>query len=301
MVDDIDLDPTEGDHRHRHNGATRTLTVPLAPHKEAPADDGQAEVEPQSGGGWDEVAEWAELVQRSTDEARRSSTSTLPDDKPKPAKSKSGKAKPAKSTKNSSSKHDAKAKAKAKVVEEPAVEEPEPSPAVATTGIPKQQHRRLAFLRPARVATGIVIIALAAAVVAGALQLQQRAAYASARGSALAAARSYAAELAGYNYADLNKDFGAVLANSTPSFKTSFTQSSNALKSTLTRFHATSTATVEAAGLVSSSPARSVVLVFLEQKVTNSEQKGTSTDRSQVEITLVKSGSRWLINQVTLL
>ena len=90
-------------------------------------------------------------------------------------------------------------------------------------------------------------------------------------------------------------------ANSTPSFRRSFTESSDALKSTLAQYKATADASVVSAGLVSSSTSEAVVLVFLTQKIENSTQAKPTTDRSQVQISLVRSGGRWLINQVTLL
>jgi Mce-associated membrane protein len=124
----------------------------------------------------------------------------------------------------------------------------------------------------------------------------------SARKSALAAAKSYSVDLASYNYQHLDQDFGKVLAESTPTFGRSFSQSSDALKSVLTRYNASAQATVIAAGLVSASTSRAVALVFLNQTVNNTIRKGRpTTDMSRVEITLLHSGGRWLINQVSLL
>jgi Mce-associated membrane protein len=133
------------------------------------------------------------------------------------------------------------------------------------------------------------------------LALGNRNALDSTRTSALSAARIDAVAIAGYDYRHLDRDFGAVLAVSTPSFRRSFTQSSDALKNTLSRYHAIAVAHVVSAGLVSGSTTRAVVLVFLTQKVSNTTQKTSSTDRSQVEITLLHSGGGWLIDQVSLL
>ena len=110
-----------------------------------------------------------------------------------------------------------------------------------------------------------------------------------------------AVESAGYDYRHLDRDFGVALAHSTPSFRRSFTQSSDALKTTLTRYHATAHATVVSAGLVSATTSRAVALVLVDQTIANSTQKTPTTDRSQVEITLVNSGGSWLIDQVSLL
>jgi Mce-associated membrane protein len=123
----------------------------------------------------------------------------------------------------------------------------------------------------------------------------------SARTSALTAAKSYAVDLASYNYKHLDQDFGKVLAESTSTFKQNFTQSSEALKTTLTRYDASATANVVAAGLVSATTSRAVALVFLNQTVDNTLQKNKPTTESRVEITLLRSGGRWLIDQVSLL
>ena len=133
------------------------------------------------------------------------------------------------------------------------------------------------------------------------LALSNQDSQASSRASALAAAKTDAVQLASYDYRNLDHGFATVVADSTPSFRRSFTQSSNALKATLTKYKATADATVVSAGLVSSSASGAVALVFLTQKIENSTQTKPTTDRSQVQITLVKSGSRWLIDQVTLL
>ena len=144
-------------------------------------------------------------------------------------------------------------------------------------------------------------LALAVALTLSLLALGNDSSVASSRTSALTAARTYAVQLASYNYRDLDHDFATVAANSTPSFRRSFTESSDALKSTLTRYRATAKASVVSAGIVSASTSRAVALVFLDQQIANSTQKAPTTDRSQVEITLVSSGGRWLIEQVTLL
>jgi Mce-associated membrane protein len=148
---------------------------------------------------------------------------------------------------------------------------------------------------------GVVTIGLAVSLALVLMQLGNKSAVETARASAVSAAKTYSVELAAYNYRHLDKDFGIVLAHSTPSFRKSFTESSDALKSTLTKYHATSKATVVAAGLISASTTRAVALVFLDQTVTNSTQKRATTDRSQVEITLVRVGGKWMIDQVTLL
>jgi Mce-associated membrane protein len=148
---------------------------------------------------------------------------------------------------------------------------------------------------------GVVAVALAVALILTLLALGNKSSLDSARTSALSAARADAVKLAGYDYRHLDRDFGAVVADSTPSFRRKFTQAGDALKNTLSKYHAIAVAHVVSAGLVSATTSRAVALVFLTQKVTNSTQKNSTSDRSQVEITLVRSGGRWLIDQVNLL
>jgi Mce-associated membrane protein len=172
-----------------------------------------------------------------------------------------------------------------------------PSPSVSPSAGPRAW---VASHAGAVVMAGVAVV-LAVVLVLTLMTVGNRDALNGARSSALAAARTDAVELAGYNYQHLNADFAVVMAKSTPTFRRSFTQSSNALKGTLTRFHATAVAHVVSAGIVSATTSRAVALVFLTQKIKNTTQSGTTTDRSQVEITLVRSQGRWLIDQVTLL
>ena len=161
--------------------------------------------------------------------------------------------------------------------------------------------KRWARSNIALLCAGAVIVALSVALALSLSSLGDQDALGNSRTSALAAARTDAVQLASYNYRSLGRDFGVVVANSTPSFRRRFTESSDALKSTLTKYKATADASVLSAGLVSATTSRAVALVLLDQKIANSKQATPTTDRSQVEITLVSSGGRWLIDQVTLL
>lgn len=175
-------------------------------------------------------------------------------------------------------------------------EGPAPAPATTTERSPRWRGSRALLL-----CGGVTIGALVVALILSLLALGNQSALASARTSALAVARTDAVQLASYDYRHLDRDFAIVAGNTTSSFRRSFTQSSDALKSTLLKFKATATASVVSAGLVSASTSKAVALVLLDQRIANSTQKAPTTDRSQVEITLVSSGGRWLIDQVTLL
>jgi Mce-associated membrane protein len=165
-------------------------------------------------------------------------------------------------------------------------------------------RRRAGLFVPAwaAIVAGVVAVALVAGLVLTSLQILHDNSVSSSRTSALAAARTYAAELASYNYQSLSTDFGLVERHSTPAFRKSFVQSSDSLSKVLVQYHATAKATVAAAGLSSLSGDTAEALVFVNQTVTNTEQKsGPTTDASRVQIQLVRSGGTWLIDHVNLL
>jgi Mce-associated membrane protein len=176
-----------------------------------------------------------------------------------------------------------------------------PTPTARTPAPARPSWRRPGWRTLVTLAVVAVALALAGALVVSTVTLRADSSLTQARATALTSARSYAVELGGYDYRHLEHDFGVVTANSTPSFRRSFTQSSNALKSTLERYHAVASAKVVAAGLVSATPSHAVALVFLQQRITNTTRSAPTTDRSQVEVSLVRSGGRWLIDQVILL
>jgi Mce-associated membrane protein len=183
--------------------------------------------------------------------------------------------------------------------------EVEELPAIATQAEVEKETGRRSGGRATRLAPILLAGALLAALVLlgiSQMSLRDKNSLNSARTSALAASRSYSVELASYDYHHLDQDFGKVLNDSTPAFKQTFSRSSAALKTILTRYNATAKADVIAAGLVSGSTNRAVALVFLNQTVTNSTQKSgqPTTTQSRVEMTLLHQHGRWLIDQVSL-
>jgi len=148
---------------------------------------------------------------------------------------------------------------------------------------------------------GVVAIGLAIALILTTSSLSSKTSLENSRTTALAAAKTYAADMGGYNFQSLSHDFAVVEANSTPTFARTFSQAGDALKTTLTKYRAAALAKVVSAGVVSATNNSVTVLVFLNQTVTNSLQKNSTTTPTQLEITVVNSGGKWLINNATLL
>ena len=111
-------------------------------------------------------------------------------------------------------------------------------------------------------------------------------------------------DVATYSYRHLHRDFSRVEQESTPAFRRTFVKSSEGLSKVLTQYKATAaTASILSAGVVSATPSWAIVILFVNQKVTNTAQKssGPTTDNSRIRITLVRSGNRWLLDSLRLL
>ena len=120
--------------------------------------------------------------------------------------------------------------------------------------------------------------------------------------SALAAATTYGGYLSSYNYKTLhasNSAWAKVEANATASFKKDFTSTSGSLGNLLTQYNATATGKVIAAGVQSVSSTRAVVLLFVDQTVTNTVQKPNSvTQPLRVQLTMQRQNGKWLIDNL---
>jgi Mce-associated membrane protein len=156
----------------------------------------------------------------------------------------------------------------------------------------------------AAVAT-VAVVALVAVVasVLGALAVQRqsaRLAVAQARTEALAAARSEVATVLSYDYHHLNQDYARAKSVMTPAFRPQYDKTTASGVTPLARrYQAISTSVVTAAGSVQQSADRAIVLVFVAQTVTNNKLSAPRLDRSRIEVALVRSGGRWLINAMT--
>jgi Mce-associated membrane protein len=181
--------------------------------------------------------------------------------------------------------------------------EPEPGPPDAVVSDPTETRdpsarRRLGIVE---VAGLIVIVALAAALIVSQVQLSNQDSTNLDRSGAVAAAKTDAINVATYSYLHLHRDFGRVEAAATPSFRRSFIRSSDSLSKVLVQYKATASAKVVRAAIESISGSKAVVLLFVNQSVANSTQQGVSTDDSRIVVTLVRSGNRWLLQDLKLL
>jgi Mce-associated membrane protein len=186
----------------------------------------------------------------------------------------------------------ARATRKRTAVQPEMVAEPEPS--------------RVSSLRLSRSGWAILggtigIIALAVVLVITYLRLSDANSLDQARSEALAAAQTYAVDVASYDYRTLDQNFALVTSHSTGEFKQQFTKASGAIKPLIVQYKGTAKATVLSAGVVKASTESVTVVMFVDQTVTNSNAATPRVDRNRVSMTVSRHGGQWLIEKVELL
>jgi Mce-associated membrane protein len=115
---------------------------------------------------------------------------------------------------------------------------------------------------------------------------------------ALTAATTFVNKLTTVDTNAIDKDFGDVLGGSTGEFKDLYTKSSAQLRRVLVDNKAAAHGTVVEAAVESATMDRVVVLLFVDQSVSNQQAPDPQIDRSRVKITMEKVDRRWLASKV---
>lgn len=157
--------------------------------------------------------------------------------------------------------------------------------------------------------SGAVAVLLLGALIFSLLQLQDKSHTISTqnqasalRQSAISAADTYGVYLSSYNYNNLtssNSTWAEVQSNSTAAFATKFNQTKSTLSTLIKDYHATASGKVVAAGLTSVSSSQAVVLLFIDQTVTNSATKpNTQIEPLRVQLSMMRQNGKWLISDL---
>ncbi|WP_067902513.1 hypothetical protein [Nocardia vaccinii] len=146
----------------------------------------------------------------------------------------------------------------------------------------------------------IVVIALASSVLAGILgwKLHRRDEVDAAAREALSAAQTYAVTLTSIDFQHIDEDYSHVSAGATGDFKNMYAQSSNQLKKMLIDNKARSVGKVVDASVRSASGDQVVVMLFVDQEITNAVSPDPRLDRSRIVMTMRSVGGRWLAAKV---
>ena len=192
--------------------------------------------------------------------------------------------------------------------ETPATDDP-PQPAARLSGmlstgifrrrVHPSEHARMTRAGRAAVAL-ITVIAVTATVFATIFgwKLKDRDDLDTAARQASAAAQTYAVALTSIDSQHIDENFTTVLNGATGDFKNMYSQSSTQLKTLLVQNRAVSKGQVLDASIESASPNRVVVMLFVDQTITNSVSPDPRVDRSRILITMDRVGGRWLASKV---
>ncbi|OBG78241.1 hypothetical protein A9X05_23090 [Mycobacterium sp. E3298] len=115
------------------------------------------------------------------------------------------------------------------------------------------------------------------------------------------AAIAYAQVLTSIDSNKVDDNFRQVLDGATGEFKDMYTQSSVKLRQLLIDNKATAHGVVVDSAIQSESTNRVVVLVFIDQTVTNTAAPDPRIDRSRIKMTMEKVDGRWRASKVQLL
>ena len=106
-----------------------------------------------------------------------------------------------------------------------------------------------------------------------------------------------AEDLATYDYRDLGGNFRHVASRATDRFAGQLRALTEELGPELQQTRAVATATARSAGVVRADTGNAVVIVFVDQTVTNTSTPRPRVERSRMELTLVREGGVWRLDQ----
>lgn len=118
---------------------------------------------------------------------------------------------------------------------------------------------------------------------------------------ALAAARSYVLTLTNIDSTSLDDGMGNILDGATGEFKDKYGKSTEHLRQVLLDSQAVTHGTVVEATVKSATKDKVVVLMFVDQSVSNRNSPTPQIDRSRIKMTMNKVAGRWLASKVELL
>lgn len=152
-------------------------------------------------------------------------------------------------------------------------------------------------LRGAVVAAFVVVLAAAGYL---GWQLWQERQVAQAGQDARQAATDYAQVLTSIDSAKVDENFDAVLDGATGEFKDMYSQSSEQLRQLLIDNKASAHGVVLESAVQSATKDKAVILLFVDQSVTNTNVPDPRIDRSRIKMTMEHVDGRWRASKVEL-
>lgn len=165
----------------------------------------------------------------------------------------------------------------------------------ANTRVSKRWLRRLAIA-----VTAVAFLGTAGAAGFFGWQVKQQHDIDAASRAALEVARSYAVTLTSVDNAHIDDNFTQVLDGATGEFKEMYSQSAAQLRQLLIDNKAVSHGTVADAAVRSATKDKVVLMLFIDQSISNTVHPDPRIDRSRVTMTMELVDGRWLASKVDL-
>lgn len=183
---------------------------------------------------------------------------------------------------------------------EPTTEGPKPKAVEETTEVVLAVLRRYLVRLFRRFGYSVSVVAVFSLVAGLGWQLWQQHRVAAAESAAQDAAVHYAQVLTSIDSNKVDDDFAAVLNGATGDFKDTYTKASVQLRQLLIDNKATAQGTVVQSAVQSGSRDEVVVLLMVNQAVTNTNRPDPRVDRTRMKMTMQRVDGRWLASKVEL-
>jgi Mce-associated membrane protein len=168
-----------------------------------------------------------------------------------------------------------------------------PAPVPGDGGSRVARRRRVAL-----VVTAALVVVLAAAAAAFGWKLYEAAALAQDRRAASTAARAAVVDVLSYDYRTLDADLARAQQGLTPGFRQEYARVAAAsVRPVAVKQQVVTTASVPAVSVVSATRGSVEVLMFVDQLTTSVEKKNV-VNVSRVQVTMIRSGDRWLVSEL---
>ena len=114
------------------------------------------------------------------------------------------------------------------------------------------------------------------------------------------AARAAAVAMTSYDYRTADKDFGWVDTAGTAKFRTQYAEVSAPIRQLVVRTKAHAEGSVVQSAVRVRDDRHATVLLFVDQVLTSEGSADREVDQPRVVMTMVRQGSRWLVDEVEL-
>lgn len=118
------------------------------------------------------------------------------------------------------------------------------------------------------------------------------------RTQAVATTQSYLAAMAAFDYNNLDANRDRIVGDSSPEFATKYDDMVKALRDIVVTSKGVATATAGHVVVEKIDSGTATVVAFVDQHVTNVTAPQGSEQRYRMVVTLVRSGDRWIVNDV---